>query len=53
MESELTELLNMPKAQELERKVLMKRQQGVSKNSAVVVSSELRLRPCNQCKMQG
>jgi len=34
-ESELTELLNTPKAQKPDRNVLMKRQQGVPKNAAI------------------
>ena len=47
-ESELTELLNMPKAQELERQKLTKKQWGIPKKAAMVVLTEPRLRPCDR-----
>ena len=52
-ESVLTELSNIPKAQELERQKLMKKPWGIPKKAPVIVSTELRLRPCDWCKMQG
>ena len=50
-ESELTELSSMPKVHRAERKA-PSRKQGVPKNATVVVLSEPRLKPCDQCKTQ-
>ena len=45
-ESELNELLSMPKVQRAERKA-PSRKQGVPKNVIMVVLSEPRLKPCD------
>jgi len=52
VESKLTELLSMPKAQKA-KKAPATRQQGVPKNATMVVLTKLRLRPCDQCEAQG
>jgi len=51
-ESKLTELLSMPKVWRVERKALTWKQ-GVLKNTAMFVLSELRSRPCDRCKYAG
>ena len=50
-ESEFTELLSMPKVCRVEKKAPPGKQ-GIPKNATMVVSSELRLRPCDQCEKQ-
>ena len=50
-ESDLNELSSMPKVRRAERKALS-RKQGIPKKATMVVLSEPRLKPCDQCEIQ-